>query len=205
MGRRGFIFSLDAFVAFTLVMVAIAFLVFAIGTPKPFYPSLEQTQKLAYDTLTVLSTSSDTPGGQTYLEQILADQSNRVYYYKTAGGSDSTSVFPIIPKGYGYSLEVYDFNTGNWGVRYDAGSDPNSDRYGKSFTKVRASATSFASLYSILPAPGESPFCYATCRGYVSPSQQSSSPCNATPCDRPISNFYPGLNSISIVRFVVYA
>ena len=58
---RGFIFSLDAFVAFVLTMLTIGLLIFTISTPKAFYPSLEQAHVLAHDTLFALATTTDDP------------------------------------------------------------------------------------------------------------------------------------------------
>lgn len=203
MDKGGFVFSLDAFVAFTLMMVVIGLLIFTIGTPKPFYSELEQTHQLARDTLNVLATSSDGPG-LTYLEQILGGADAEPILFKVAGGSNNTAYHPIIPKGYGYALERYNFNTNSWTSIYDAGNRNSSDRYGKSFTKVQASSTIFTSFYTDIPKPGESPFCHMGCRGYISYGNYQS-PCNATPCNMPISNFIPGENSIQLVRFVVYA
>jgi len=203
MDGRGFVFSLDAFVAFTLMMVVIGLLIFTIGAPKPFYSELEQTHQLAHDTLGVLATSSDTPGS-SYLGRILGGADAEQILFKVAGGSNNTAYQPIIPKGYGYALERYNFNTDSWVSIYDAGTELTSDRYGKRFTKVQASSTVFTSFYTDPPKPGESPFCYLGCRGYVAYGNYQS-PCNATPCDKPISNFIPGNNSIQLVRFVVYA
>ena len=216
MRRAGFIFSLDAFVAFTLIMVTVSLLVFMIGTPRPFYPSLEQAHQLAHDTLETLATSSDklnNPLKQTYLEQILGGTGDvHGIMLKVAGGNDS--YHPIIPRGYGFRLERYVFNStyGNWPVIYDSGTDgcnslPKSDRCGKIFTKLQASATTFASRYLLPPLPGESPFCYAGCRGYgidsnANPSYSTS--CDTTPCNTTTSNFWEGENSIQLIRLTVY-
>ncbi len=208
---KGFIFSLDAFVAFSLIMITIGLLIFTIGTPKPYYLSLEQAHQLAHDTLTVLATSTDNPPEGTYLEQILGGSGSTVngIMFKVAGGKEP-DFRPIIPKGYGYRLDSYQFNSGNWAMLYDSGNDPAarvkgcdylSDRCGKEFTKLQASATTFASLYSAPPNPGQSPFCYLSCFGYA---RTPGTACNVTPCDVPKSNFLPGNNSIAIVRLTVY-
>lgn len=215
MRKAGFIFSLDAFVAFTLIMVTVSLLVFMIGTPRPFYPSLEQAHQLAHDTLEALATGSDplNPLGQTYLEQILAGTAEtHGIMLKVAGGDDS--YHPIIPRGYGFKLERYVFNStyDNWPVIYDSGTDgcnslPKSDRCGKTFTKLQASATTFASRYTLPPLPGESPFCYAGCSGYGISSGGTpfnSTSCDTTPCNTTTSNFLPGENSIQLIRLTVY-
>ena len=202
--KQGFIFSLDAFVAFSLVMITVSMLIFTIGTPKPYYDSLAQAQQLAHDTLQVLATSSDNPSHGTYLEQMLGNYNIPDIMHRVAGGSPGYS--PIIPKGYGFRLEKYEFSNGNWIQIYDSSQDQASDRRGKIFTKIQASATTFDSLYTVQPNPGESPFCYLSCHGYISPGIYST-PCNTTPCDGPgdIPNFIPGNNTIAIARLTVYA
>ncbi|MCX8174788.1 MAG: hypothetical protein N3E51_01120 [Candidatus Micrarchaeota archaeon] len=220
MGKEGFIFSLDAFVAFTLIMMTIGLLIFTIGTPKPYYPSLEQTHQLAHDTLRVLATSSDSPSNPTYLEQIIGRSGLPVneIMYRVAGGRETSAegggvrYRPIIPKGYGFRLETYEFGAfpsekQRWVVLYDSSEDVLSDRYGKKFSKVQASATAFGSIYAVAPFQGKSPFCYLSCNGFdpSNPPSYNLVPCNATPCDFPISNFMAGKNTIQLVRFVVYA
>jgi len=208
MRQCGFIFSLDAFVAFTLTMLTISLFIFTIGTPKPYYSSLEQAHQLAHDTLQAMATSSsELSGHPTYLEQAInAYRENdggaiRRIMFKVAGGN-ATSDFGMIPKGFGYSLQFYNFSNQNVSTAYDAGADPLSDRYGKKFTKLQASANTFASLYHLYPSVGESGYCYLTCRGYngTDPSLN----CNATPCDTPGMFFSAGSNTIQLVRLVVY-
>jgi len=222
MCARGFVFSLDAFVAFVLLMVTVNLLIFTIGTPKPYHAELEAAHMLAHDTLYALATSGDGMSASTYLEQILADEGNkpaiREIMYKVAGGQEG-AYRPIIPRGYGYRLEYLNFGAVQadadaageaWVPIYDAGTDlcPGSDRCGKKFTKLQASATTFLSLYTIEPAPGESPFCHANCRGYEAPGANGiptyKSTCNVTPCDAAKSNFLHGENTVRIVRLVVY-
>lgn len=204
MRHFGFIFSLDAFVAFTLIMVTVGMLIFIIGTPKPFYPELEQAHQLAHDTLQALATSSDVAGGQTYLEQIIGDSSKaKPILYKIAGGNDT---YPgLIPKGFGYKLERYNFASGSWVEIYDAGKDCSSsspsDRCGKNFTKLRASAAVFASFYEIKPEPGQSPYCYLSCFGYPNQNQDV---CKTVPCNVSKSNMQIGNHSIQLIRLVVY-
>lgn len=218
MRKAGFIFSLDAFVAFTLTMVTVGMLIFIIGTPKPFYPSLEQAHQLAHDTLSVLAISTDTPaapGSLTYLEQIMKDNSDaKRIMFKVAGGSGA---YPgTIPKGFGYRLETYNFLTGSWNAPlYDSGLDcPSalkyapftyfSDRCGKNFTKLQASAAAFASIYTDPPRPGESPYCYLSCFGYPRDRNDPAQTCDAVPCNVSKWNFQQGNNSIQLIRLVVY-
>jgi len=221
MRARGFIFSLDAFVAFTLISITIGFLIFTISTPKPFYPSLEQAHQLAHDTLSVLATSSPDGGDQTYLEHIISkDGSMPSIMYTVVGGNGSSR--GIIPIGYGYRFEIYYFNSGgeeqgHWAPLFDSNSTQyceETGRCGKSYDKLQASATMFASLYSREPLPGASPYCYVGCSGYNAPASITEQPtysliCDKVPCDVPksvgINNATIGENSISLIRLIVYA
>lgn len=198
MRKCGFIFSLDAFVAFTLTMVTISLLIFTIGTPKPYYPSLGQAQQLAHDTLQVLATTSPTSGSPPYyLESAVSGRgpiSRSEVMNKTANG--------IIPHGYGYRLQEYNFSSGNWALLYDSSSDPLSGRENRNFTKLSASADLFSSFYEVDPVRGESPYCYLSCKGYSGAGYAS--PCTVTPCERPTSGFQAGENAVRLVRFTVY-
>lgn len=207
MQRSGFIFSLDAFVAFTLIMVTVSLLIFTIGTPKPYYPSLEQAHTLAHDTLEALATSSPSAGSPTYLEKIISAGSTlpaSPIIIPVAGGDDAISN-PMIPKGFGYRLETVNINDGTTTLVYDSKIDPNSDRYKKDFSKLQASSTIFTSIYSPAPIAARSPYCYFSCHGF-DPNNPTSdvSNCSATPCDSPKSTLLPWQNSIQIVRLVVY-
>ncbi len=202
MQKCGFIFSLDAFVAFTLTMVTISLLIFTIGTPKPFYPSLQQAQELAYDTLQVLSTTSPSGSPPYYLEYAVSGRgmSRSEVMNKTANG--------IIPHAYGYKLQAYNFCSGGWATLYDSSNDASSGRANRNFTKLQASSTLFSSFYEIEPVRGESQYCYLSCKGYNGTNPDGSpiyaSTCGVTPCDTPTSGFRPGENAVRLVRFVVY-
>ncbi|MEM4554896.1 MAG: hypothetical protein QXT25_03545 [Candidatus Anstonellaceae archaeon] len=213
MMQKAFIFSVDAFIAFTLVMLTVSLLVFTVSSPKPYYYSLEQAHQLAYDTLQVLSSTTDNPSQGSYLEQILNGADAHEILTKIAGGDElgPNSFRPIIPKGYGYSLEVYNFAEDSWRMLYDSGDNPvaiiqgcdfGSDRCGIRFSKLSASATTFGSVYLVPPHKGASPFCHLSCYGF---GRASGRPCDATPCEIPISNFLPGKHSITVVRFTIYA
>ena len=215
MGARGFVFSLDAFVAFVLIMITINLLIFTIGTPKPYYSELESAHILAHDTLQVLATSGDTPS-QTYLERILnTDGSAGGIMRRVAGGGDISLYRPIIPRGYGYKLQYLNLNYSlqqgaqeEWHTIYDAGADcPASDRCGKNYTKLQASSTTFLSVYTLKPMPGESSFCYAGCKGYGVNADGASyyaEQCDKTPCNVTTSNFRIGENTVQVLRLIVY-
>jgi len=216
MGGRGFVFSLDAFVAFVLIMITINLLIFTIGTPKPYYAELESAHILAHDTLQVLATSSDPGASSTYLERILNDNDIAPgIMRKVAGGGDPLSYRPIIPKGYSYVLQYLNLTYSvqqpgaqeEWHTIYNASNDASSDRYGKRYTKLQASSTTFLSVYTLKPMPGESSFCYAGCTGYgVNPDGTTyyAEQCDKTPCNVSTSNFRIGENRVQVLRLIVY-
>lgn len=202
MRKCGFIFSLDAFVAFTLIMITINLLIFTIGTPKPYYPSLDQAQMLAFDTLQALASSSPTHEAPYYLEYAVTGTGplSRSQVMNRVAGK-------IIPYGFGYRLQEYNFTSRSWDELYDSSSDPDSGRAGRNFTKLSASAMLFSSFYDVDPIRGESQYCYLTCKGYTGMSDsgpQYASNCSMTPCAPPTSGFLPGQNTARMVRLVVY-
>lgn len=199
--KEGFVFSLDAFVAFVLIMININFLIYIMSFPKSYHDELEAAHILAHDTLTVLATSKEKGYSSTYLERLIAREDVEIIMRRIAGGDPSYR--SIIPPGYGYRLEVAGVESNDWDVIYDSGADVHSDRYGKRYTKLQAVAFVFMPIYEIPPSPGESPFCHYGCFGYQSPGQYAK-PCDKTPCDSPKSNFIAGKNTISKVRLVVY-
>ena len=213
MRSRGFIFSLDAFVAFLLITITISFLIFTIGTPKPFYSSLEQAHQLAYDTLNVLATSTDQTGNPTYLEQIMSDNVGsaqiRDIMVHVVGGNDS-QYRPIIPLGFGYTFRTYNYVNNTWTTIFESNSSSNcpyTGRCGKQYTKLQTSASTFTSIYVNPQLPGDSPYCYLNCHGYdivPTPHYSPSGSCTKTPCDAPTSNFISGDNSIQIIELIVY-
>ena len=55
--KRGFIFSIDAFVAFTIMLVILQALIIISATPSSYYTGLSQANYLARDALWVTSNS----------------------------------------------------------------------------------------------------------------------------------------------------
>jgi hypothetical protein len=208
MKKSGFIFSLDSFVAFTILILSVSFFIFIINIPNNYFLVLQQANQLAFDTLKIMATTSENSDSPTYLQEAFSaystnDQAKmRNILFKVAGGNGKG----LIPKGYGYAIQFYDLSTGRLDTFYDAGQDILSDRYGIKYTKFKVSASTFISTYSIKPSPGESPFCYLSCKGFdQATGRKDDSVCTATPCDSPISLFNPGENKLYLVRFIVYS
>ncbi|MGV8084726.1 MAG: hypothetical protein ACP5N9_00555 [Candidatus Bilamarchaeum sp.] len=106
---RAFIFSLDAFVAFALALVAIYSLIFFSSVPSSYYFLLTQAHYLSRDTLLSLSTtpciyyttSLGCSNPQSSVIENIAFNSNPVV---SANIADST-LRSMIPSQFGYSLE----------------------------------------------------------------------------------------------------
>jgi len=204
--RRGVIFSIDAFVAFSLILIAIYGLFVLIGTPKSYFTSLEQTADLAHDTLLSLTRLQDS--GQSYLELIAegysSDPSSPIHH------DVNSAVERAIPKQFGYMFEIYDSSVGGW-VKINAtySSDRTKTAYNES--KLAASAQAPIAFYKFKPVIGDSPWCYQTCRGYqsdgtyagIGPNGQPQF-CPNVPCGAPTPFFEPGELAIGWVRFTVF-
>lgn len=156
--RKAFIFSLDSFVAFTLTVAALYTLVFFSTVPSAYYSSLMQANYLAKDTLLVLATT-EYDSGQTYLDRIVYDLRHGELV------SAREYVGAMIPRQYGYRLEVWDDGAGEWKTLYDTDYrfDPESRNKGE-YHKLKATSQSVF-LIADPGEPGESPYGYITCDG----------------------------------------
>ena len=186
--RKAFVFSLDAFVAFILIVASLYTLVFFSTVPSAYYSALMQANFLAKDSLVSLATT-EFGDGQTYLDHII-EQLNR-------GDQVPARIYlgALIPKQFGYKLEECGNNgmeACEWGTLYDTAEDPASANK-KTYDKLRATAQS---LYIVVDAARdkyESPYGYITCTG------------DYTVCDLPLPYEYEeGEVSLKLVRLTVY-
>ncbi|MCI0503109.1 hypothetical protein L0Y65_00185 [Candidatus Micrarchaeota archaeon] len=167
---RAFIFSLDAFVAFTLALVAIYTLIFFSSVPSAYYFLLTQGHYLSRDVLLSLSTThcSDDYGEckatGTLLDNIVA-QDNLAHRTNLI----NNTVGSMVPVQFGYILEMSDDRGQNWAVLYDTGgSTPEelADAHAKKSRKL-AVATQVMTfgyggkVYKLM----NSPYQYDSCRG----------------------------------------
>jgi len=211
---RGFVFSLDAFTAFSLVLVTIYSLFIIINLPKGYYSTLEQGYDIARDSLTVLDHVPDPASGigETYTQRLLNSylQSPPPSCSPLCGVSDSTrggALGKTIPKQWGYMIDYYSNDTGTpaWVTLYDSRAEPAGSADARpGYRKVQASAQTIVSSYSTNPNQGESPECYITGKGYQSPGVYTCSAYAATPCDALNANFLPGQISVGIIRMTVF-
>ncbi len=122
---RAFIFSLDAFVAFTLALMAIYSLIFFSSVPASYYFLLTQGHYLARDTLLSLSTTPCV--GATYcttsstMLESIAFNSNPMRKILINRNIDAPL---IIPKQFGFTVEVANEGAeGGWTKIYDRAVD----------------------------------------------------------------------------------
>lgn len=163
---RAFIFSLDAFVAFTLALVAIYSLIFFSSVPSAYYYLLTQGHYLSRDVLMSLSTTacSDDYGeckaSGSLLDNIVAQDSpaHRTSLIQNTVGS-------MVPDQFGYIMEMSSDRGQTWGLLYDTGAEP-ADAHAKTSKKL-AVATQVMTfgyggkVYKLL----NSPYQYASCQG----------------------------------------
>lgn len=168
---RAFIFSLDAFVAFTLALVAIYSLIFFSSVPSSYYYLLTQGHFLSRDVLMSLSStdcSSDygvcKAPGASLLDNIVAqnESSHRSNLIQNTVGE-------MVPDQFGYVLEMSSDDGGSWSVLYDTGQVPGDD-HAKSRKKLTVSSQVIAFGFSgAVTKPTESPYRYLTCGDDSSP------------------------------------
>jgi len=125
--RRGFVFTIDAFVALVLVAIVIGVIIYQLNIPSAFFPQQVQTYDYARDVVGTLSTLTiaDAAGqssqaasypeserGHTVLEQIAKEA------LTTGGGpraellaqellADNSQSSPMIPRQFGAKILVY--------------------------------------------------------------------------------------------------
>lgn len=163
---RAFIFSLDAFVAFTLALVAIYSLIFFSSVPSAYYYLLTQGHYLSRDALMSLSTTvcSDAYGECTasgsLLDNIVA-QDNVVHRMNLI----SNTVGAMVPTQFGYIMEMSSDQGQNWGVLYDTGAVP-SDPHAKKSKKLAVATQVMTFGYGgKVTKLQTSPYQYASCWG----------------------------------------
>lgn len=119
---RAFIFSLDAFVAFTLALVAIYSLIFFSSVPSSYYYLLTQGHYLARDAAMTLSTTQCYPHYRScpvitgsLLDNLASDKSSAVYREDLIIGT----IGEMIPNQFGYRVELSVDEGENWDSIYD--------------------------------------------------------------------------------------
>lgn len=188
--RKGIVFSLDSFVAFTLVVAALYTLVFFSTVPSAYYSSLTQANYLAKDTLVSLATTTydgEDSSGETYLDLIISRSPDAARKY--AGR--------MIPDQFGYKLEMADYaadGAEDWTVVYSTAADDTPlNTHKREYHKLKATAQALYLVVLTERDKGESPYGYITCYG------------DSTVCDLPLPYDYEaGDVALKLVRLTVF-
>lgn len=190
---RAFIFSLDAFVAFSISLIAIYALIFFSATPSAYYTTLSQAHYLAKDTLTSLALTKCTekPCGPGDSDISLLD----FIAFRSPQPSDISAILnEMIPEQFGYRIEVGNGET--WEVVYDTANDPDpANKHAKDVKKL--SVTSYGIAFQFEQSTkttvyGSNPYGYMSCDG------------KGIPCDIPTAMYETPGASVKIVKLTVY-
>ena len=164
---RGFVFSLDAFVAFTLALVAVYSLIFFSSVPSSYYYLLTQGHYLARDVLLSTSTtecdighySCGSVSGSILDAMVYSD--NR----ELQKALIKESVGEIVPSQFGYYIQVSSDQGKNWETIYSTENNAEDD-HADSVKKLTVSSQIVNFGYTGLYQKAEkSPFKYITCQG----------------------------------------
>jgi len=166
---RAFIFSLDAFVAFTLALVAIYTLIFFSSIPSSYYYLLTQGHFLARDTLYSVTTSD------CLTEQgLLCEENGTSVLDNIAFGTNgnytitlvNSTIGNAIPNQFGYTLESSEDDGTSWSTLYDT-SSANGDSHAKAKKKLSVSSQIPVFEHESKPMKTVNPYQYKTCMGEV--------------------------------------
>ncbi len=196
---KAFIFSIDAFVAFTLSLVAIYSLIFFSSIPSAQYAILTQAHYLAKDSLTMLTLTKCEASvcGVDNTDASIID-----YIVFRIGGiphnPNQISVLnaylnDMIPPQYGYKIEVS--NGASWDVIYDSAFDDKLPKHAKDTKKL--SVSSYAVIFNVNAGNPQNQYKYMTCHG-----KDGLVPCDFPP--EPSSGTQPTTET-KVVKFTVYA
>ncbi len=165
---KGFVFSLDAFVAFILALMAVYSLIFFSSIPSSYYYLLTQGHYLARDTLFAIATtecSEDYSCGG--ISGSILDAVTSLETVPLRNQLVTESVGKIVPNQFGYILEVSDDEGKTWMVIYDTSAYPEGeDPHAKKMNKMKVSSQIVSFGYTgTYQKPSESPFKYSSCNG----------------------------------------
>jgi len=211
MGRTGFAFSLDAFVAFSLVLIAIQSLIVISSAPQGYYQGLGQANYLAQGTLDVVSDIRLDDGRTSLLDGV----ARNALIGSSPPDQLRVATERLIPSPYSYSYDYYDFGAKSWYKVYNASEHMKipfdayyNPRYSNvSFNRVMATSTILVGAYSDPVIVGDSPYCNVQCKGYRASTDDYSDPqsCIQVPCNvNPKSTFDAGDYSIGLLRLSVW-
>jgi len=163
---KAFVFSLDAFVAFILALVAVYTLIFFSSVPSAYYFILTQAHYLSRDALLSAATTDCSVLGKSgcdgsVLDVIVkSDPNNAIIsnYVKNSIGA-------AIPNQFGYKLEKRAPDSDEWVVIYDTSTDK-TDSHAKTMKKLQVSSSIVNVGYqtkTISEKKRANPYIYNTC------------------------------------------
>lgn len=162
---RAFVFSLDAFVAFILALVAVYTLIFFSSVPSAYYFILTQAHYLSRDALLAAAQTdcsaiiSGSCSGSV-LDNVLEQQSTITSTFV------KNSIGASIPVQFGYRLEKKSVEGGGWEVIYDTATATGNDLHAKTMKKLQVS-TSIVNIGLVSERAKErakeDPYVYNTC------------------------------------------
>lgn len=167
---RAFIFSLDAFVAFTIALVAIYSLIFFSSVPSAYYFLLTQGHYLSRDSLLALSMTACSDSlacknpGASILDNLVAE--NNPTWQPTQVAEVQNTVGYMVPVQFGYTLEMSSDGGNTWAPIYDSASNPNDQHMAKGERKLSVATQIITFGYSgKVTKLLTSPYIYLSCRG----------------------------------------
>ncbi|MFH0927151.1 MAG: hypothetical protein V1822_01080 [Candidatus Micrarchaeota archaeon] len=218
-GRRGFVFSLDSFVAFSLILIALQSIVVVSSAPSGYYHSLAQANFLAQDTLQVLSNVKYNNGqGGLFGDAAAAGLNSQ----PRAAEKLILATNDLIPQPYSYAYDYYSFEDEKWHMIYNASKEECNPAYeanknaidighayrfcNVTFHRVEAASSMFVGVYQDPIERADSPYCNVACSGYVPGSGYSSNEaCTKVPCNvQPASTFDAGDFRLGMIRLRVW-
>ncbi|MFH1306257.1 MAG: hypothetical protein ABIH83_01190 [Candidatus Micrarchaeota archaeon] len=218
MEKRGFAFSLDSFVAFSLILIAVQSLVVVSSSPVGYYRALEQANYIAQDSLNSLYEVRYDGGKDLFGEAVQGALEGNIDPSHSAKLIQITN--DLVPDPYSYSYDYYDFGTRQWHPIHNASSDCPS-RYDNGmrfcnmpFHRVAASSTLLIAVYKDPVIGGDSMNCNVVCKGYMPYESRTAgtpvyttppSECTKVPCDiQTASSFIHGDFSVGLLRLTVW-
>ncbi|MFH1785813.1 MAG: hypothetical protein ABH842_05275 [Candidatus Micrarchaeota archaeon] len=164
---KAFIFSLDAFVAFTLALVVIYSLIFFSSVPSAYYYLLTQGHYLSRDILYSLSTTQCSGIYSCYnpsasiLDNIVFPESSHVFDESLV----QNTIGEMVPDQFGYLMEVSEDQGQSWYVVYNTSNRPAPvDNHAKNIKKLQISTYVMAFNYpDTLNKMDKTPYNYNSC------------------------------------------
>jgi hypothetical protein len=197
--KKGFIFSLDAFIASIIIFFSLQYLLYLSYSSSTYFYALRQAQVIASDTLQTIANADFEYKDSNIISQAVNSIYKKSYPTKLIAISNK-----IIPSHFSYAYDFYNFADGKWYTIFNSTYLPSRNI---GFKKVAASSSILVVTYSSPLVQGDSPFCNVKCKGYDISTHNYTSPpnCTASKCEfYPGSTFDPGDIQIGLLRLTIW-